>query len=110
MRGGAVVDGAVRGPAEFVAPGRGRREPVLTIGCTRLTVGWVGWVLIAGLGAVMPRAGALGAGLANCAALEKCGMAPKLPPPLPGGLARAACVKVMHAAAMTAAQIDVFIY
>ena len=78
-------------------------------GRTYLTVGWVRWTLITGLGLVMPRTGPIVAGLANCAALEKCGMAPKLPPPLPGGLARDVCVKVVHAAAVMTAQIDVFI-
>jgi hypothetical protein len=81
---------------------------VVVRGCTYLTVGWVRGILIAGLGPVMPRAGPIGAGLAKCAALEKCGMATE-PPPRPGGLARAACVRIMHAAAMRAAQIDVFI-
>jgi hypothetical protein len=83
---------------------------VVILGCTYLTVGWVRGILSTGLGPVIPRAGRIGAGLANCAALEKCGMAPKLLPPLPGGLAHAVCVKVLNTMATKAIQIDVFIY
>jgi hypothetical protein len=75
-----------------------------------LIVGWVRGTFITGLGPVVPRAGPIGAGLANWAAFEKCGMAPKLPPPLPGGLAHAAWIRVMHAVGMMTAQVDVFIY
>lgn len=107
VRGCPAVVGAVRGVAGLVAHDRGGRwDPVVTIGCTYLTVGWLGLrgVLIAGLGPVI-RAGA---GLAKWAALEKCGMA-KEPPPLPGGFARTAGVRVMHTVVMKAAKIDVFI-
>jgi hypothetical protein len=79
---------------------------VVMEGCTYL--GWLRGILIAGLEPVMPRAGCAVAGLAKCAALEKCGIATG-PPPLPGGFARAAWVKVIHVVAKSAAQTDVFI-
>ena len=81
--GAVVVVGAVR----WVAHERlGRRDPVIVEGRTYLTVGWLWlrWILIVGLGPIIRGE----AGLANCAALEKWGMAMD-PPPLPGGFARA---------------------
>jgi hypothetical protein len=73
-----------------------------------LTVGWLRGILIAGLEPVTPRKGCAVAGLANCAALEKCGIVTG-PPPLPGAFARAVGVKVMHMAVMKVAKVDVFI-
>lgn len=105
----AVVVGAERDGAGLVAHVRGGRcDPVVIRGCSYLKVGWLRWVLTAGPEEVTPRTGPIGAGLANCLALEKWGMAPKLPP-LPGGFALKPSASVMHATAVTAAKIVVFI-
>jgi hypothetical protein len=107
VRDGAVVVGATRGLWELVVHDRGGRwDPVVTEGWTYLTVGcvWLRGILIAGPGPAF-RAGA---GRANCARLEKCGMATD-PPPLPGGLARAVRARAMHAVATRAVKVDVFI-